>query len=106
MDLSQFGIGNTTNSSGTGGFSIPAVDNLQNTLNTIMLGAAVLSVLFVVLYIVSLVQRFRADRAMIAMRKDIAAIRAIAEQSGSSPRTPTPKLAAEQAATRDESVAA
>ena len=57
------------------GLQIPGVAALQNTLNTIILGATILSIVFVVLYIINMIQRFRADRAMIAMRKDIAAIR-------------------------------
>lgn len=84
MDLSQFGI--NANNAGQTGLQIPGLSNLQGTLNTIMIGVSVLSGLFMLLYIVSLVQRFRADRAMIGMHKDIAAIRALLEQrSGASP---------------------
>lgn len=78
MDLSQFGLGN--GSSDAGALSIPGISNLQATLATITTISVVLGGLFLVLYIISLIQRVRADRAMIAMRKDIAAIRVLLEQ--------------------------
>lgn len=101
MDLSQYGINTTTS---TDGLQIPGLSGIQSTLTTIMVGITVLSVLFIVLYIVNLVQRWRADRALIAMRKDIAAIRATIEQRGApAPAAPTPPRV--ETLIRDESVA-
>lgn len=101
MDLSQYGINTTT---GTNGLQIPGLSGIQGTLTTIMVGITILSVLFIVLYIVNLVQRWRADRALIAMRKDIAAIRATIEQRGApAPAAPAPPRV--ETLIRDESVA-
>ena len=68
----------------------------------------VLTVLFVVLYTISIVQRVRANRATVTMQKDIAAIRALLEQRPTRPLTPEPTLLAQQeqappAVIRDES---
>lgn len=60
-------------------FSVPGLESLQGMLGTIMIGSAVLGGLLTILFIINLVQRVRADRAMIAMHKDIAAIREILE---------------------------
>ena len=82
MDLSQYGINTgTTNPS----LSIPGLGNLQSMLGIITIASLVLGVLFVVLYVVNIVQRMRADRSMIAMHKDIAAIKVLLEQQLASP---------------------
>lgn len=95
MDLSQFDIGN-----GDGKLTIPGLESLQNMFTTVMAASLVIGALFVVLYIINLVQRIRADRAMIAMQKDIAAIKAllieqvqataINQVQSDSPLTPAP----------------
>lgn len=78
MDLSQYGINGSGGTSGTS--AIPGLDGLQGMLGTITIISVVLGGLFMVLYVFSLVQRMRADRAMIGMHKDIAAIKEILEK--------------------------
>lgn len=77
MDLSQYGINtSTTNPS----LNIPGLGNLQSMFGIITIASLVLGILFMILYIVNIVQRMRADRSMIAMHKDIAAIKVLLEQ--------------------------
>lgn len=84
MDLSQFGIGNGNDTSNP--FTVPGLEGLQSTLATIMTASMVIGGLFIILYIINLVQRIRADRAMIAMQKDVSAIKTILEQFQPAPR--------------------
>lgn len=84
MDLSQFGIGDGNNT----GLTIPGLENLQNMFATIMTASMIIGGLFIVLYIINLIQRMRADRAMIAMQKDIAAIKALLERQVPQPTRP------------------
>lgn len=67
--------------------AIPGLDRLQGMLGMITIVSVVLGGLFMALYIFGLVQRARADRAMIAMNKDIAAIKALLEQQVQAPAT-------------------
>lgn len=85
MNLSQYGI----NANSTGA-SIPGLDGLQNMLGTITVVSVIIGGLFVVLYAINVIQRIRADRAMIAMHKDIAAIKEIIEKQVTQP-TPHPQ---------------
>lgn len=104
MDLSQFGI-NATNSQGSSPFTIPGLDNLQQMIGTITIVSTIIGVIFIVLYVINLIQRIRADRAMIAMHKDIAAIKALLEQqTGRAQAAPAPKRT--ETLIRDESVSA
>lgn len=81
MDLSQYGISSgNTSSSGNALSAIPGLDGLQGMLGLITVVSAVLGLLFVVLYALNLAQRMRADRAMIAMHKDVAAIKELLEK--------------------------
>lgn len=80
MQSLPFDINNGTTGSSSSAFSIPGLESLQGMLGTIMIGSAVLGGLLTILFIINLVQRVRADRAMIAMHKDIAAIRDILER--------------------------
>ena len=61
MDLSRFGIGDGTSESSV--FTIPGLENLQNMFSTIMTASMVIGGLFIVLYIINLIQRIRADRS-------------------------------------------
>ncbi len=105
MDLSQYGINtSTTNPS----LSIPGLGNLQSMFGIITIASLVLGVLFVILYVVNIVQRMRADRSMIAMHKDIAAIKLLLEQQIATPRhvsEPPATPAAPKAATDTASMA-
>ena len=94
MDLSRFGIGDGTSESSV--FTIPGLENLQNMFSTIMTASMVIGGLFIALYIINLIQRIRADRAMIAMQKDIAAIKALLEksQTSSTGHAPQPQASA------------
>lgn len=85
MDLSQFGL-NGTNGTGSP-LSIPGLADIQGLLTTITLVSVVLGGLFMVLYIANMVQRMRADRAMIAMHKDIAAIKELLEKNIAAPQS-------------------
>ena len=91
MDLSQLNLGGSSQPSGTtGGITLPGMENVQNiqsTLNTVVLWAVIFAGLFLLLYIVSLIQKARANHAIIAMRKDLTAIRVALERS-STPTTP------------------
>ena len=101
MDLSQFGL-DTTN--GTGGLTIPGLQGIESMFQTITTVSVIIGVLFLVLYVINLVQRMRADRAMIAMHKDIAAIRMMLESR--QPQATTHDASVEsQAPIRDESAA-
>ena len=92
MDLSQYLNG--TNTNGTGNtLSIPGLENVQGLLGTITIISVVLGGLFAVLYVINTIQRIRADRATIAMHKDIAAIKEllILERSSTTFAQPTPQ---------------
>lgn len=94
MDLSQYGI-NSNQTNGTGGpIAIPGLEGLQSMLGWITLASVVLGGLFTLLYVINLVQRIRADRAMIAMHKDIAAIKEILEKQVAPHPAPTPQVSA------------
>jgi hypothetical protein len=71
MDLSKIGV---DAQNGFTGINIPGLTNVQNMLSTITTVSAVIGILFFIMYVISMVQRMRADRAMIAIRKDISAI--------------------------------
>lgn len=82
MDLSKYGIDlNTTSPTGTTPTAtVPGLDSLQSMFGIVTIASVVIGVIFLVLYIVTVAQRMRADRAMVAMRQDIAAIKSLLEQ--------------------------
>ncbi len=80
MDTAQLDINGSSGGITANPLAIPGLEGLQGMLGFIMIGSTVLGVLFLVLYILSLVQHARADRAVIAMHKDIAAIKEILQK--------------------------
>ncbi len=80
MDLSQYGIGGSSTGGTSSTTAIPGLDGIQGMLGIITVISVVLGVLFMGLYVFNIVQRARADRAMIDMHKDIAAIKEILEK--------------------------
>lgn len=110
MDLSQLGINTQDITNGSG--SIPGLGNIQSLMGTITLISIIVGGLFFVLYLINVIQRIRADRAMIAMHKDITAIRAMMEQKNAPTPTavaiipPAPEAAAPTMPIRDESESA
>lgn len=98
MDLTQL----LNSQNGTGGATIPGLEGLQSMLGTITILSVVLGGLFLILYVINVIQRMRADRAMIAMHKDIAAIRTLLEQ-GQAPAPTTAPVAPASNPIRDES---
>lgn len=84
MDLSQYGISNTTGNSS--GISIPGLDGIQSALTgiqsllpMIMIVSIVATVLFVVLYAIHIIRRWKVDKAIIETQKDVHAIRLLLE---------------------------
>lgn len=91
---------------GTSTLSIPGLDNLQPLMNNLMIVSIITGGVFLVLYLLNVIRHMRADRAMIAMHKDIAAIRELLEHQQTAPRPavePPVEPAAQPSATRDES---
>ncbi len=76
MDLSQFGI----DTNGTG-LSIPGLDGIQTALTTITIVSIIITGLFFVMYVFSLIRRWKVDRAILETQKDVRAIRTLLEQS-------------------------
>jgi hypothetical protein len=84
MDLSQYGISGTSGTSSQ--VSIPGLDGIQNALSGIQsmlpiitIGSLVVTVLFLVLYIVHIVRRWKVDKAIIETHKEVKAIRVLLE---------------------------
>lgn len=109
MDLSPLGITDTSGDTAVP-FTVPGIENLQDTLTTITIASIVLGLLFIVLYAANLIHRIRADHAMIAMQKDIAAIKQLLEQHAAPAATqappqqhPDPTVHIDQPPTRGES---
>jgi len=88
MDLSQFGLNGDSTGSSTSPLAIPGLESLQGMFGTIMVGSAILGGLLTILFIINMVQRIRADRALIAMHKDIASIKEILERQTATPVAP------------------
>lgn len=95
MDLFKFGTNESANENS--GFTLPGLENIQTMFATLTTALIAFVVVFGILYIVNLVQRIRADRAMIAMQKDIAAIRSLLQtQVAPSHPSTNPTLPPEQ----------
>lgn len=111
MDLSQYGI---SNSAGSGAqVNVPGLDGIQNTLSGIQsllpiitIGSFVVSIVFLVLYIIHIIHRWKVDKAIIETHKEVRAIRVLLEYKQNPPaaaesvvsepqETPPPAPAAE-----------
>lgn len=95
MDLSQFGLGGTNGTSPQ--TNIPGLEGIQNSLSGIQsmlpiitIGSLVITVLFLVLYIMHIVHRWKVDKAIIETQKDVHAVRVLLEGKQTPPETITP----------------
>ena len=95
MDLSQLGISDTSGINTQ--VSIPGLDGIQSTLSGIQsmlpiitIGSLVVTVLFLILYIVHIIRRWKVDKAIIETHKEVKAIRLLLETKQTPPSPSAP----------------
>lgn len=93
MDLSQLGLDTTTGTT-------QSID-IQGIMGTVTIISVVIGGLFLIIYLINLIQHMRVNRAMLAMHKDVAEIRKLMEERR--PAMPAPVIVKGDPIIRDES---